>query len=145
MNSDVVVTADKQIIVEPAPSWKEVFWRNIGLTRQARKTGTIVSLSATVALCFFWSIPVAFFFSLTEVNSLKEKLPKLGDFIERFPTFETVLALLAPLLLLILNEGVLPNILKWFSTWEGLIGAPQLEASTFSKLCTFVVSVRICK
>jgi hypothetical protein len=42
-----------------------------------------------------------------------------------------------------LNEGILPNILTIFSTWEGHIAWPQLEASTFVKLSAFVVCCQI--
>lgn len=129
-----------QMVVEPAPPPHEIFWRNVGLPDNARKTGTLLSAVATTTLCFFWSIPMAFLSSLTEVDSLKEKLPTLARWVEEFPWLESFLATIAPLLLLLINEGVLPNVLKWFSTWEGLVGAPQLEASTFVKLSCFVVS-----
>jgi hypothetical protein len=128
------------MVVEPAPPPNEIFWRNVGLPDNARKTGTLLSTVATATLCFFWSIPVAFLASLTEVDALKETLPTLAKWIEAFPWLESFLATIAPLLLLLLNEGVLPNILTWFSTWEGLVGSPQLEASTFVKLSAFVVS-----
>jgi uncharacterized coiled-coil protein SlyX len=128
-----------RLLVEPAPPPDEIFWRNVGLPVKARKTGKLLSLAATSTLCFFWSIPMAFFSSLTEVNSLKEKLPALGELIENAPWMEKTLALTAPVLLLALNEGLLPSILKWFATWEGLIGSPALEASVFVKLSAFVV------
>jgi calcium permeable stress-gated cation channel len=99
-----------------------------------------MSLAATSVLCLFWSIPMAFFSSLTEVNSLKENLPKLGELTKAYPALESFLALIAPLLLLSLNELVLPFILKAFATWEGHVGASLLEASLFIKLCAFVVS-----
>lgn len=128
------------MVVEPAPPPGEVFWTNVGLPDSARRTGNVLSFAATTSLCFFWSIPVAFISSLTAVDSLKEKLPTLAKWVEALPWLESVLATLAPLILLALNEGVLPTTLKWFSTWEGLVGSPQLEASTFVKLSAFVVS-----
>jgi hypothetical protein len=127
--------------VEGAPDPKEVFWLNVGLPNKARRTGRLLSLAATITLCFFWSIPVAFLSSLTEVNSLKETLPFLESLVERFPIVETWLALIAPLLLLSLNDVVLPFVLKWFATWEGHISSPALEASLFVKLCAFMVSI----
>jgi hypothetical protein len=131
--------SSKSMLVEEAPSPSEVYWRNVGLPDKARRTGTLLSLSATVALCLFWSFPVAFISSLTEVNSLKESLPRLGDVIENSPALEMFLALLAPLILLLLNEAVLPVILKWFSLWEGAISSPRLEASLFRKLSAFQI------
>ncbi len=98
--------------VEAAPDPEEVFWRNVGLPAKARRSGRLLSTVATSILCFFWSIPVAFFSSMTEINSLKEKLPLLAQWVEAFPALESLLALLAPLLLLTINEAVLPVVLK---------------------------------
>jgi hypothetical protein len=84
---------------------------------------------------------MAFLSSLTEVNSLKKKLPALGDAIEQNPWLENFLALIAPLLVLFLNETVLPTILKWFTTWEGHIASPALDVAVFGKLSAFTVSV----
>eukprot|EP00934_Nitzschia_sp_Nitz4_P002704 Nitzschia sp. Nitz4//scaffold3_size479765//335905//339282//NITZ4_000140-RA/size479765-augustus-gene-1.577-mRNA-1//1//CDS//3329550878//2694//frame0 len=126
------------MVVEPAPDPEEIFWRNVGLPAKAKRSGLLISLTATAVLCFFWSIPMAILSSFTEVNSLKEKLPVLENLIETFPAMEGALALLAPLLVLVINEVFLPVILKWFATWEGHVSASVLEASLFVKLCTFV-------
>ena len=98
--------------MEAAPDPDEVFWRNVGLPEKARRSGRILSTFATSFLCLFWSIPVAFFSSLTSVNSLKEKLPLLAQWVEDYPFLESFLALIAPLLLLSLNNAVLPFALK---------------------------------
>jgi calcium permeable stress-gated cation channel len=127
------------MLVEDAPAPNQIYWPNIGLPPSSRRTGTIVSLAATATLCLFWSIPVAFISSLTEVNSLKETLPRLGDLMEQMPALELIFATMAPLLLLGLNEGILPTILKYFSTWEGHISSPRLEASLFKKLGAFAI------
>jgi hypothetical protein len=127
--------------VEAAPNPNEIYWRNVGLPSKARRTGVLTSLAATVTLCLFWSIPMAFLSSLTEVNSLKTKMPALGDLIVHNPWLESFLALIAPLLVLLLNETVLPTILKWFATWEGHIASPALDTSVFVKLSAFTVSV----
>lgn len=99
--------------VQEAPDPKDIFWRNVGMPHRARRTGRALSVSATAVLCIFWSIPTAAISSLTEVNSLKESLPNLGAFIEAHPGFESMLALIAPLLLLFISEVILPSILKY--------------------------------
>lgn len=125
--------------VMPAPDPKQIFWRNVGLPSQSKRTGIMMALTMTTVFCFFWSIPMAFVSSLTEVNSLKESLPKLGRAIEETPWLEVVIAQVAPLLMLALNEGVLPVILKYFGTWEGHISSAMLEASLFTKMGCFMV------
>jgi Calcium-dependent channel, 7TM region, putative phosphate len=88
------------------------------MPHRARRTGSALSVAATATLCIFWSIPVAFISSLTEVNSLKKTLPGLGNFIEEHPWVEPIMALIAPLMLLLLNETVLPFILKYVKCRE---------------------------
>jgi len=82
---------------------------------------------------------MAFISSLTEINSLKETLPKAGEWIEAHPAFEKMLVLSAPLILLFFNETLLPSILKYFATWEGHISSAMLEASLFVKLGCFMI------
>lgn len=101
-----------KMLVEPAPNPIEIFWRNVGLPSRGRNTGKVLSILATSTLCFFWSIPSAFLSSLTEVNALKEKLPGLGRLVEKYPMVESFLALIAPLFLLLLNECILPHVLR---------------------------------
>jgi hypothetical protein len=98
--------------VQEAPDPHHIFWRNVGMPHRARRTGNALSVAATATLCIFWSIPVAFISSLTEVSALKQTLPGLGAFIEAHPRVEPLLALIAPLMLLLLNETVLPQFLK---------------------------------
>ena len=119
---------------------RNIFWRNVGLPTRAKRVGVVLAVTASVVLCFFWSVPMAFISSLTEVNSLKESLPRLGRLIEDNPWLQSLLAQLAPMLLLFFNEVILPVILKWFATWEGHISSALLEASLFTKLGCFMVS-----
>lgn len=126
-------------MVENAPGPQDVFWSNVGVPYSGRRTGTLISLVCTGTLCVFWSIPVAFINSLTSVNSLKESIPRLADAVEAVPALDIFLPLIAPLLLLMLNEALLPVILKGFSKWEGHISAPKLDASVFRKLSVFAI------
>lgn len=107
------------MLIEAAPDPEEIYWDNIGLTEKARNTGLLLSVAATTGLCVFWSIPVAFFSSMTELNSLKQTLPVVEKWINEHPSLENVFALLAPLLLLALNKVILPFIVQNFSKWEG--------------------------
>jgi Cytosolic domain of 10TM putative phosphate transporter len=51
--------APNQMVVEPAPSPKFIYWPNVGLSDKARSSGRLLSLAASITLCFFWSIPIA--------------------------------------------------------------------------------------
>jgi hypothetical protein len=125
--------------VQEAPDADDVFWRNVGLEHKAQRTGRAMSFGASAVLCFFWSIPMALIASLTELQSLKEALPILGRWIEDHPKSEKIFAQAAPLLLLTINDVILPGTLKYFSAWEGFISSQMLEASLFVKLGAFMV------
>ena len=125
--------------VIPAPQPGAIFWRNVGLPPSARRGGRAAAIAASAVLCIFWSIPMTFISSLTELNSLKESLPKFGAWIDQRPAFERFLALTAPLILLFFNETLLPSILKYFATWEGHVSTALLEASLFVKLGCFMI------
>jgi hypothetical protein len=125
--------------VQEAPDADDIFWRNVGLTHKAQRTGRAMSVGASAVLCFFWSVPMALIASLTELQSLKEALPALGRWIEDHPKSEKIFAQAAPLLLLLINDVILPGTLKYFSTWEGFISSQMLEASLFVKLGAFMV------
>lgn len=127
--------------VIPAANPRDIFWRNVGLPHRAQRSGLLAAVAASAVLCFFWSIPMAFVTSLTEINSLKLSMPKLGAWIDDHPFAEKVLAQLAPMLLLFFNQTILPSVLKHFATWEGHISSALLEASLFVKLGCFMVRI----
>lgn len=125
--------------VQEAPSPGDVFWRNVGMKPKKRRLGRLYSMSASAFLCFFWSIPTAFIASLTSVSTIKEQVPKLGELVDENPWIEEALFQLAPMLLLFLNEVLLPEFLKVFATWEGHVSSVMLEASLFLKLSAFMI------
>jgi len=96
-------------------------------------------MGATVTLCLFWTAPVTLISALTEVNALKQLSPVLAGWVETYPQLEDVLALLAPLLLLILQDVLLPEFLRWFAAWEGHTSSSTLEAAIFTKYGAFVL------
>jgi hypothetical protein len=78
---------------------------------------------------------------LTEVDSLKSRIKFLEKLLEALPWLENALAQLAPLMLLILNTGILPQILKGLSRIELPVSAAALESSAFIKMSMFAVSL----
>lgn len=125
--------------VQEAPSAGDVFWRNVGMKPRKRRLGRLYSTGASAFLCIWWSIPTAFIASLTSVSTIKEQVPKLGALVDEYPWFEEVLFQLAPMLLLFLNEVILPEFLKVFATWEGHVSSAVVEGSLFLKLSAFMI------
>ena len=127
--------------VQPAPDPNDIYWKNVGMPHKARQVGRLISLFLTLLLCFFWTIPVTFISSLTEVESLRESVPFIDKMLEKAPWMQYVLEQLAPLLLLGLN-ACLPVLLREISKFEGHIASSALEASMFPKMAGFMVRTR---
>lgn len=138
-------TTPFQMQVEDAPSPEEVLWSNVGVAHHALQLGKLLAFSITATLCIFWTVPVTFLVSLTEVNALKTSMPFLQDWLVAAPWLEGLLNQVSPMLLSFLDSVVLPLILREVSKFEGVLGLSHLEASLFFKLAAFRVSVAICQ
>jgi hypothetical protein len=114
-------------------------WKNVGKTNKSKQIGELISFLLTVALCIFWTIPVSFVASLSNVEALTELLPFLKAPVENYDWFSSLLALLAPLILVVFIS-LLPTILLIFLKFEGLIEVETMQhPSLFSKLASFTV------
>ena len=124
--------------VAEAPDPDDIFWANVGKSHESLQLGKLAGLVCTVWLCVFWTIPVSFIASLAEIDSLKESLPFLADWIDVSPWLVPLLAQMAPLMIILIN-ALLPVILGEFCKLEGPISSSVLEASLFVKLASFMV------
>ena len=128
-----------RFLVGEAPRPKDVIWTNVGKSHEEIHAGIIVANAATVGLMILWTIPVAFFTSLSEADALKEVLPFLEKVIEKHPWVTLFSAQLAPLFLVILTE-ILPTVLSFICKYEGHVGKNAWNASMITKLAFFMVS-----
>ena len=134
--------APYQFLVKDAPLPKDIIWDNVGRSHEEIQAGYLLANAATVGLMILWTIPVAFFTSLSETESLKEVLPALEKAIDNNPWVAMLLGQLSPLLLVILTE-LLPVVLSVVCTYEGHIGRDTWDASLLVKISLFMVSVKL--
>jgi len=128
-----------QMDVSEAPDPESVLWSNVGKTKKALQAGKLLSFSFTATICIFWTVPVTFLISWTELDSLKQELSFLEDWLDALPWLEPLLHQIGPLLLMFLDSAVLPIVLEQAAKLEGHTGDSFLEASLFVKLSTFRV------
>lgn len=128
-----------RFVVERAPLPKDVFWENVGMPHEKQQVGLILAIGASVGLCFFWTLIVAFLSSFAEVDRLTQTMPFLEKWLVQVPWLAPFLAQMKPLLLILLTN-ILPEILKIFCKYEGHISQSSLNASLFIKLSVFQVS-----
>ncbi len=89
--------------ISEAPGPQDVFWTNVGREHEDLQLGKLFSRTASVAICFLWTIPIAFIASLSTVESLKKQFEFVEKAIDAFPALEPIFQQLAPLLLLLSN------------------------------------------
>ena len=128
--------------VKSSPLPDQIYWGNIGLDHKKQQLGYLVAQLLTLFLCVFWTIPVSFVSSLSEIESLKTLIPSLGQAVEKYPWIESILAQLNPILIVVL-KAMLPKILRKFCEREGHISETDLNASLLSKLSQFLVRMRM--
>ena len=157
------------MVAENAPRPDLVNWSNIGITNHTKQVGELISLALTGALCIFWTIPVAFVSSFSNVEGLVQIFPFLQEPIDMYPWFSNLMAQLAPLILVVfisilpvsrvlyllsfyfiyvhlpshINFFFVPSIqfiLLFFVTFENPIEIASMQhPSLFSKLAAFTI------
>jgi len=121
-----------------APRPEDIVWSNVGKPHKEQQIGSFLAQVATATTCLFWTIPVSFFASLSEVESLKKLIPGLDKALEKNEWLAGFLAQLSPLMLVALTS-LLPAILTMFCKKEGHVGSDTLNASLLTKLAIFMI------
>lgn len=127
--------------VKEAPQHDRVLWNHVGMAHRTVQFGTLIAFVLSAALCLFWTVPVSFVVSLTQVESIQKWWPALEEKMETVKWLEPMLNQLSPLLLVVFSS-FLPIILTRIATLEGHIGGSHLETSLFQKLSAFNVCAR---
>lgn len=105
----------------------DIVWINLRLfwwERMVRRTG---AAAAITALVIFWSIPVAFVGSISNIRSLTQKLPWLG-FLDRMPEWISgIVSGFLPSILLSVLMALLPIFLRLMAKVSGAPSATHVE------------------
>jgi len=116
-----------------------VNWKNVGKSNESKQIGELIGLVLTTTLCIFWTIPVAFVTSFSNVESLTKVFPFLKAPVENYAWFSSFMALLAPLIL-VAFIALLPYIILAIIKFEGLIEIETMQhPSLYSKLAAFTI------
>jgi hypothetical protein len=89
-----------------APEPEDIIWTNLGKQHKELQLGKLASFATTVTICLLWTIPMAFFASLSSVEGLKEQFSWVEDAIDAAPFLEPLLKQLAPLFVVVFNSLV---------------------------------------
>ncbi len=124
---------------EIAPDPGDINWGNVGKDREVLQSGRLISIVCTVTLCLFWTFIVSFVVGMADPDTIPQKYENIHQFLQENEWVANLLELLSPVLLLLLNSGLLPIILKAISRFEFPASDSLLEASAFWKMASFTV------
>ncbi|KJY01036.1 DUF221-domain-containing protein [Zymoseptoria brevis] len=119
-------------VAEMAVAPDQVIWKNIGKSYSSRRTKKIIFTAIVWWLCIFWSIPVAVIGSISNIQSLTEKVPFLGFINSIPPVILGVVTGLLPVILLAVLMALVPIFCNIFArTFEVTQGAAQLRVQNW--------------
>ena len=116
----------------------DVLWSNVGRTHHDLQVVKLLSLCLTTAICVFWTIPMAFISSLSSVEGMRNQFEFIDNMLEKNPWMEIFLALIAPVVLIVVNV-LLKIILRGLSMLEGPVSMAAGLAGSFFKLSCFMI------
>jgi hypothetical protein len=119
-----------------APGFDDIFWMNVGKTHKELQLGLLLSFSLTITLCLFWTVVMTAIATLSSVQGLVAIVPVIGQWMEKAPWLESLLAQISPLMI-ILADVFLKVILEILSGLEGPVSGMVVQASLFTKISTF--------
>ncbi|MCJ1383845.1 hypothetical protein MMC17_006959 [Xylographa soralifera] len=108
----------------------EVIWKNLRIKWWERILRNAATITFVVLLVIFWAIPVAVVGSISNINSLTDKVPFLS-FILKIPTVILgVVQGLLPSVLLAVLMALLPIILRYMAKLGGMPSLARIELRT---------------
>ena len=115
----------------------EANWRNLVMTPLEFKLRKLIGGVIVFFLVIFWTIPVAFASSLTNLQSLESVVPGLDWVLDNMPALASFLSGFLPGLALIVFKAILPKILLAISTFKGFEAQQWIERDTFRSFFYF--------
>lgn len=101
----------QQLMTQAAPEPRDVYWYNLSLHHAERSLRTLVGEVAAMALVFFYTIPVAFVQSFSNLETLSTVIPGLDTVLSWSPSAKAFVQGFLPTLALTLFFEFLPLIL----------------------------------
>ncbi len=127
-----------KMAVVPAPEPYDVFWPNIIVSRRTHATRwLVVELVLIFAMIFFPMLVTLLSFELS-ADHLMQQFTIIREFCEHSKILRAGVELIQPLLLISVMS-LLPSLLYWVGTVEGLISYSQNQLAILSRMYAFMV------
>ncbi len=127
-----------KMAVVPAPEPCDVFWPNIIVSRRTRATRWLVVELVLISAMIFFPMLVALLSFELSADHLMQRFTIIRNFCKHSKIFRAGVELTQPLLLLSVMS-LLPTLLYWVGTVEGLISHSQNQLAILSRMYAFLV------
>ncbi|KAG0190793.1 hypothetical protein DFQ28_001517 [Apophysomyces sp. BC1034] len=113
---------------------RDVIWKNISIRGRERIVRDVLIWAITVALVFFWVVPITFISSLTSIDTIQRVAPGVAALLEKSELLQNLIQSFLPTLLVNLSMVTLPLLFDVLGPIQGLRARSKVAASTFSKM-----------
>lgn len=124
--------------VKMAPEPRDVLWNNIYVSKGAKRTRAYIGDTIVILLISFYVVPVALISLLVSESALISISPRLAQLDEASALFSTLLALVQPICLIIIQQ-LLPPLFMQISKAEGITAFSECQMRSFSRYFMFQV------
>ncbi|CAG8521956.1 8621_t:CDS:10 [Funneliformis mosseae] len=122
--------------VELAPMPQDIIWSNISMSPAFRSTQRWIGRLVFISLCFLWLIPLSFVTTVAHIGNLVKIFPFLKGFLDNAFITGLIESWMTPMILA-LFVLILPAILRWLTSTQGITTYSESERSVLGKLYLF--------
>ena len=129
--------------VQPAPLVHDVYWPSLLLSRKSALLRNVLVNSLIAASMLFWSVPMAFIQSLSDLNALARLLPPLRPIVSNLKSMELqpLVEGYLPSLALMLIMLILPVVLLRLCQLQGIEARSWQQQSLLHKYFLFQIFI----
>uniref|UniRef100_A0A7S3QEH8 CSC1/OSCA1-like 7TM region domain-containing protein n=2 Tax=Chaetoceros debilis TaxID=122233 RepID=A0A7S3QEH8_9STRA len=124
--------------VKMAPEPRDILWKNIYVSKGAKKTRSFIGDTVAILLISFYVVPVALISLLVSESALISISPRLEQLDQASVLFSTIIALVQPICLVVIQQ-LLPPLFMQISKAEGMLSFSEVQMKAFSRYFMFQV------
>lgn len=124
--------------VKTAPEPRDILWKNIYVSKGARRTRTIIGDFLVILIISLYVLPVALISLLVSESALVSSSPRLAQLDQATALFSSMIALVQPMCIVTLQQ-LLPPLFMAIGRMEGLVAFSDVQMRSFSRYFLFQV------
>lgn len=125
--------------IQLAPQPKDIIWDNLLKNDHSRRSATIFGTLLLGAIMIAYTAPLAAVSAISNLASLTAYVPFLDDWSNSSPNTFAIVSGIAPPILAVLLQLILPMIIRSICKWQGALTHTRLDRAVFARYFFFLV------